>query len=194
MVVAASSPGDLTLFLRLQNRLSRVVTDPFPWLLNSLLNRRCVPQQTHRLNNNRSGQMVKKKKIIIINKKTPSSICMSNFAPLPHPPQAFSRVLVFLSIWPRPRGHAIELTVLLKVSGVSTIEFKMGGTERCIEKSRPFKTRTSGPAGQRHRAVSTWWTSAHGSLFPFSVSTGCIDLTALCSLRSRLKMDPGVLS
>lgn len=101
---------------------------------------------------------------------------MSNFSPLPHPPRAFSRVLVYPSIWPRPRSHAIELTVLLKVSGVSTIEFKMGGTERRIEKSRPFKTRTSGAAGQRHQAVRTLYTLTHRCLFPLSVSAGCIDL------------------
>lgn len=89
---------------------------------------------------------------------------MSNFRPLPHPPGAFSRVLVSLSIWHRPRSHAIELAVLLKVSGVSAIEFKMGGTEHSIKKSHPIKTRTSGTAGQRHQAVRTY-TSAHGCLF-----------------------------
>lgn len=49
----------------------------------------------------------------------------------------------------RPRNHGIQLTVLLKVSGVSAIEFKMGGTE-LRQKSRSFKTRTSGTAVQRH--------------------------------------------
>lgn len=125
-----------------------------------------------------------------LKQKSKNSMCMSNFSCLPHPPRAFSGVLVYLSICPRPSSHTIELAVLLEVSGVSTIEFKMGGTERCIEKSCPFKTRTSGTAGQRHQAVCSLYTSAHGCLFPFSGSAGCIDLQSC----ARLKTDPGMSS
>lgn len=180
IVAAASSPGGLTIFLRLQNQLSQDLTDPFPWLLNCLLTRRCVPRQT----------TVMTKQVMLHGLKQKSknnSMCMSNFSRLPHPPRAFSGVLVYLSICPRPRSHAIELAVLLEVSGVSTIEFKMGGTERCIEKSRPFKTRTGGTAGQRHQAACSLYTSAHGCLFPFSGSAGCIDLQSC----TRLKTYPG---
>lgn len=170
IVAAASSPAGLTIFLRLQNRLSQDLTDPFPWLLNCLLSRRCVPQKHTEV---KQQQMMLHGLEQKTKKTKNSSICISNAS---HPPQAFGGLLVYLSICPRPRSRTIELVVSLEVSGVSTIEFKMGGTERCIEKSRPFKTRTSGTAGQRHQAVGSSCTSAHGCLFPFSGSAGCIDL------------------
>lgn len=86
---------------------------------------------------------------------------MSNFSPLPHPPGVFSRVLLHLSIWPRPTSHAIEPTVLLKVSGVGTIEFKMGAA---LSKPGPVEEQ-----GKGIRLVRNLYTSAHGWLLPFSV-------------------------
>lgn len=127
--------------------------------------------------------------------KQHSSICMSNSNP--PPPRAFSKVLVYRSIWPKPRSHAIELTVWLKVSGVSTIEFKMGGTESCSEKSHSFKSGASGTAGPRHpldRLLIPRTLQRTGCLFPFSISAACIDLQPCACLRSRLKPDPDVPS
>lgn len=64
---------------------------------------------------------------------------MSNFRPppgpppVPHPSQTSSNSLVYLSIWSRPKSHTIGLIQpwLVQFSGVSPIELKLGGMERC---------------------------------------------------------------
>lgn len=72
---------------------------------------------------------------------------MSNFRALPHPSQASSNSLVYLSIWPKPRSHAIGLIQSWSSSQVSALlNLSWEGRSTPVSKTSLSKP---GPVGQQ---------------------------------------------
>lgn len=106
---------------------------------------------------------------------------MSNFRPLPHPSQASSNSLVYLSIWPKPRSQAIGLIQPWSRSQVSALlNLSWEGRSTVVGKTSRFKGWTSGTGGRREKAPHKGTFGPRrlrhtGCLFPVSISAGRID-------------------